>query len=138
MLLPLFTHLRSQPLSRVSSVLRANLDAFDAIADDLAHAYGNARVEDNDTAYTITIALPGFKREEVSVEVENTYLTISASRGGGKVEGTQTKTGQSTSRTITLPSDTDPTKVEAKMEDGMLTLQIAKLAQPAPRKVVVS
>lgn len=41
----------------------------------------NTDIKESDSAYEMTIDLPGFKKEEVSVALENGYLTISASRG---------------------------------------------------------
>ncbi len=123
---------------RDSRSITASLDAFEAILDDLGKAYTHPWeamfvAGETDTSYTYTTALPGFKRDKVSVEVTNERdVHVTATRADASNEQ------RVFDRTITLPVDADPAKVEAKLEDGMLTLQIAKLAQPAPRKVVIS
>ena len=38
-------------------------------------------VKELDNGYEIMVDLPGFKKDEVNVELENGYLTISASKG---------------------------------------------------------
>lgn len=41
----------------------------------------NTDIKESDAGYEMTIDLPGFKKEEVSVALENGYLTINAARG---------------------------------------------------------
>ena len=43
-------------------------------------------VKELDNGYEIMVDLPGFKKDEVNVELENGYLTISASKGLDKDE----------------------------------------------------
>ncbi len=112
----------------------ATLSAFDAILSDLNLGLSrSSHVKETDTTYVATIELPGFKRDQVHVEVEDEgYVTVLA---------THSDEDRSVSRVITLPTDADPTKVEAKLEDGILTVTVAKVAKPtppAPRKVTVS
>lgn len=41
----------------------------------------NTDIRENDSEYDMTIDLPGFKKEDISVALENGYLTISAAKG---------------------------------------------------------
>ncbi|MCR4924267.1 MAG: Hsp20/alpha crystallin family protein [Lachnospiraceae bacterium] len=43
-------------------------------------------VREKDNNYEVSIDLPGFKKEEISAELDNGYLTISASKGLDKEE----------------------------------------------------
>ena len=43
-------------------------------------------VRETDNSYEVDIDLPGFKKDEVSVQLENGYLTISAAKGLDKDE----------------------------------------------------
>jgi HSP20 family molecular chaperone IbpA len=43
-------------------------------------------IKETDTAYELEMDLPGFKKEEVQVALENGYLTISAAKGVDKDE----------------------------------------------------
>lgn len=134
-LITLFPTLRSQPISRVlrdSRPLWTTLDRFDEILADLGDSFHESRFTANeaDTAYTFTVALPGFKKGDVEIEVsEEAYLTVRAGTRGER---------RCVERTITLPTDADTTKVEAKLEDGLLSLVIQKLEAAKPRKVTVN
>ena len=46
----------------------------------------NTDIKESDSEYEMTIDLPGFKKDEVSVALENGYLTISATKGLEKDE----------------------------------------------------
>ncbi len=133
---------------RDSQSLWSTLDTIDTVLGDLSNGYYSP--QETDSSYTLTLAFPGFKKEEVTVEIKedayfaaSSYLSITASRGGAKGVETRTNSGVVTpsnhvSRAITLPSDADPSKIEAKMEDGLLTLTIGKVIAAEPRKVVIS
>ncbi len=41
----------------------------------------NTDIKESDSGYEMTIDLPGFKKDEVKVALENGYLTISAAKG---------------------------------------------------------
>ena len=43
-------------------------------------------VKENETSYKLAIDLPGFKKDEVNVELKDGYLTVSASKGLDKDE----------------------------------------------------
>ena len=43
-------------------------------------------IREHDAGYELDIDLPGFKKDEINVELENGYLTISASKGLDKDE----------------------------------------------------
>lgn len=137
-----------RPLSGVLRGYRdisAVLDDAEAFLTDLTQ-----QADETETAYTYTIALPGFKREHLIVEVleiaESTHLSIRAAKHGATGVWTQSNGGvvnsaNCRSRSITLPTDADSTKVEAKLEDGLLVVTVQKLTKPtppAPRKVTVN
>ena len=46
-------------------------------------------VQESDTSYTVDIDLPGFKKDEVNVELKDGYLTVSAAKGLDKDEKDQ-------------------------------------------------
>ena len=41
-------------------------------------------IREHDTGYELDIDLPGFKKDEIKAELENGYLTISATKGTGQ------------------------------------------------------
>lgn len=91
-------------------------------------------VKEKDGSYEVDIDLPGFKKDEVTVSLENGYLSISAAKGLDKDE-TDQKTGKyirreryagSLSRTFYVGEDVELEDVSARFEDGILHLNILK------------
>ena len=91
-------------------------------------------VKEKDGSYEVDIDLPGFKKEDVSVKLENGYLTITASKGLDKDEENKDKSGYirrerwsgSCSRSFYVGEDVRPEDIKARMEDGILHLTMPK------------
>lgn len=99
-------------------------------------------VKDSGDHYDVAIDLPGFKKDEISVSVENGYLTVSAEKGQEKEEKEE-KNGRyirrercagSVSRSYYVGSAVKPEDVKAKFEDGILALQVAKKEEKEEEK----
>ena len=106
------------------------------------HLYGkNAKnlmktdIREKDNSYELDIDLPGFKKDEINIDLSNGYLTIQASKGLDKDE--QDKDGRyirreryagSMSRSFYV-GDVKPEEVSAKFEDGILRLDLPKAGQ---------
>ena len=82
------------------------------------------------------IDLPGFKKEELSLELKNGYLTVKAAKGLNKDE-TEEAHGKfvrreryagSMSRSFFIGEDIKQEEIHAKFEDGVLKLCIPKPA----------
>ncbi|MGZ3862192.1 MAG: Hsp20/alpha crystallin family protein [Bacteroidia bacterium] len=90
-----------------------------------------ANVSETDKSYKIELAIPGFKKEEVKVNLENEILTIEAENKTEKEEKDEKFTRKefsygSFSRSFQLPKAANSDKIEAKYENGLLKLQIPK------------
>ena len=90
-------------------------------------------VRETEDSYLVDIDLPGFKKDEVNVELKNGYLTVSAAKGLDKDE--QDKKGRyirqeryagSVSRSFYVGEDVKPADVKASFEDGILKLSVPK------------
>jgi HSP20 family protein len=86
--------------------------------------------------------LPGFKKEEIEITSENQTLTISANRAAVERKdpsGYLLNERQFTRflRSFTLPPTVDEHKVEAKMDNGILTVTLSKREETKPRKIAV-
>ena len=95
-------------------------------------------VRETEQTYELDIDLPGFKKDEVNVELKDGYLTISAAKGLDKDEqdkkGTyirQERYAGSCSRSFYVGKEVRPEDVSAKFEDGILTLSVPKAEQKA-------
>ena len=100
--------------------------------------------EDGDHIY-VEAELPGFKKEEVDITLENQTLTISAERKSeNKQQGEKgelllhERRYSRFLRSFTLPPTVDEQSVNAKLNDGVLTVTLNKREETKPRKVTVS
>ncbi|MBO5469941.1 MAG: Hsp20/alpha crystallin family protein [Lachnospiraceae bacterium] len=96
-------------------------------------------VRETDDAYEVDIDLPGFKKDEVTAELKDGYITISASKGLDKDEKDK-KTGKyirkeryagSMSRSFYVGEDVTQDEISAKFENGILQLKVPKKANKA-------
>ena len=90
--------------------------------------------EDQNNFYAL-FELPGVKKEDVKVEVHDRLLTVSAERREKKDETEQSFT---VSRSVTVPEGIKGDAINAKLEDGVLTITLPKQAPRQPRSIEVS
>ena len=93
-------------------------------------------VRETENSYELDVDLPGFKKDEVNVDLKDGYLTISAAKGLDKDEKTkegkyirQERCAGACSRTFYVGEDVEPEDVTAKFENGILQLSIPKEAK---------
>ncbi len=94
------------------------------------------------TAYVVEASLPGAKPEDISVSAEGNTLTISYTTKGEQKEEKPNYVHRERyegemSRTITLPTQIQPEKVEATYEHGVLKLLVPKSATARPSQIQV-
>ena len=96
-------------------------------------------IQDKGDSYLLEADLPGFKKDEIHAQMENGYLTISASKGVDKDE--KDKKGQyirrertfgQCARSFYVGEGVTEADVKAKYENGILELSIPK---KEPQKV---
>jgi len=85
--------------------------------------------EENDF-YSLSVDLPGLKKEDISLELIESKLTISGKRKRAGEEF-------SFQRKFVLPELVDTEKIEAQYQDGVLQLKLAKQAASQPRKIEI-
>ena len=90
-------------------------------------------IREHDTGYELDVDLPGFKKDEINVELENGYLTISAAKGLDKDE--QDKKGKyirreryagAMQRSFYVGDEVTQEDIKARFEDGILRVSIPK------------
>ena len=95
-------------------------------------------IRETDTSYELDIDLPGFKKDEVSIDLKDGYLTISAAKGLDK--DAEDKKGKyirqeryagACSRSFFVGEAVKPEEVSAKYEDGILKLSVPKAGEKA-------
>ncbi|HJB96245.1 MAG TPA: Hsp20/alpha crystallin family protein [Candidatus Mediterraneibacter intestinigallinarum] len=90
-------------------------------------------IREHDGGYELDVDLPGFKKDEINVELENGYLTISAAKGLDKDE--QDKKGKyirreryagAMQRSFYVGDEVTQEDIKARFEDGILRVSIPK------------
>jgi HSP20 family protein len=103
----------------------------------------SVNIKENETAFELELAIPGFKKEDFNVEIDDSVLTISS-----EVELENETKGDnytrrefsisSFKRSFTLPETIDEAKINANYEDGILRLSLPKKeeALPKPKRMI--
>jgi len=97
-------------------------------------------ISEDDGNYVVTAELPGTKREDVTVELEDDMLTIRGEKRNEREEKKEKRrfverSYGTFSRSFTLPSNADAERVSASFKDGVLTVTIGKRPEAKPRVV---
>ncbi len=93
-------------------------------------------IRETENTYELDVDLPGFKKDEVNVELKDGYMTISAAKGLDKDESDkkgkfirQERYAGACSRSFYVGEHLEPSEVSAKFEDGILRISLPKAVQ---------
>ena len=104
-------------------------------------------LKEQDDGYELTVDLPGFKKDQIQLHLENGYLTIQAAKGleeehkddKGRIVHQERYTG-SMARSFYVGESLTEEDVKARFEDGVLTLTFPKEEQrklPERRQILI-
>ena len=97
-------------------------------------------IRDVDGNYELEIDLPGFKKDEVTAELNDGYLTVSAAKGLDQDEQ-EKETGKyirreryagACQRSYYVGEDITENDIHAKFENGVLTIEVPKKEETKP------
>jgi HSP20 family protein len=129
-----FESISLQPFTHMQRLWSPGVTGFAPMAVDVA---------EGDKAYTITAELPGVNEKDVDVSVDEDMLVIKGEKHQEKEEKSKNRYVSERSygafqRMFSLPRGTDATKIEARFQNGVLTVSVPKTAQKQEaRKVEV-
>ena len=93
-------------------------------------------VRETEGTYELDVDLPGFKKDEISLDLKDGYLSISAAKGLDKDEKDkrgkyirQERYAGTCSRSFYVGDGVEPADVSAKFEDGILRVSLPKREQ---------
>ena len=130
----------------MTTLVRRKNNMFDSLFNDvfddffneraIARPYMNnvqrgAQVYNNDDDWQVVFAVPGVKKDAVNIKIDDHVLTVSYEN---KAEDNRFNFVSSFSRSWNVDRDVDISKIDAKHEDGILTITIPK---PEAKKRVV-
>jgi HSP20 family protein len=96
-------------------------------------------VIERDDKYLLRGDVPGFKPDEVKIEVQDDVLTVRAEHEETEEEKKdhylrRERRSGSASRSITLPKGVTPDQVEATCRDGIVEISVPKPTRPSLRR----
>ena len=90
---------------------------------DWAFEYDVRRTE---AGYEVEVPVPGYKPQDIDVTLQDGVIAVS-----GKAER------RKFSRSFTVPEDVDPDAIEARVNDGLLVLTLARRPEAQPKRIAV-
>ena len=137
------------------NLIRKQPPFFPSLIDDFINTDWNLKVpsfsgtvpavniKELDSQFEIELAVPGMKKDDFEIEVEDGVLSISSTQEEEQVneKGKFTRREFSYSsfrRSFTLPDSVNPTKIDASYKEGVLLVLLPKHkeAQPQPKKLI--
>ena len=92
--------------------------------------------------FTVSAELPGLKKDDIKLTLQNNVLTIS----GSKKRTTESRDDRyhrversfgSLCRTINFPTSVDASKINADFKDGVLTIELPKVEEAKPKEIAI-
>lgn len=120
-----------------------NCDCGDAQETSRAadHVSPEVSVHESQDGYVLEAEMPGVNKDGLEITVEGNQLTLVGRRGAteSKVELLHRESRRGDyRRVLELGPDIDPGKIEAKLDQGVLTLRLPKSDRAKLRKIAVS
>ena len=143
------------PMTRYSSILDRSLDRlFDESFDrffvpGMAQQEAAARspaldVAESERAYTVTMDLPGVAKDEVKIAIDGRRVNVEARTDKSEERKDadrivyRERSASSFARSFTLPGEVDQSQSSARLENGVLTLDLAKRRAAKAQRLTVS
>ena len=100
-------------------------------------------VAESDAAYTVTLDVPGLTREQLKVSIEGKQLRVESEPAAAVAqEGVRSlyreRSVRPFARSVELPAEVDESASQAKLENGVLTLTLAKKVPTGRRQISVN
>jgi len=116
----------NNPLTQYNSFTYGDL--FSDLFENFSHSINTKfyNVGETDKGYSLELELPGFKKEEISVEINKEILSITAKSKRKEIN-----------KSFSLWDGVDAENIEAVLEDGILKINLDKKEQPAPKKITL-
>jgi HSP20 family molecular chaperone IbpA len=116
----------------------------ETLSDGLLSSISSPRVDVVETKdhYELVAELPGFNKDEVTIQVKDGVLELNAKQPEAKADAEaqwllRERRKAAFQRTFRLPRDVDGEAIEAAFQDGLLVLTLPKREETKPRTVAI-
>ena len=118
-------------------------DSFLTPSDRIFNRLPAVDVRETDKSYLLEADLPGFDENDIEIHLDNNTLTIESKKTEEKKEEktnymVQERRLSSFSRSFSLPENADRESISAKFKNGVLSVEIGKLAEAQKRAIEIS
>jgi HSP20 family protein len=140
------TLIKFEPLREIETLhdrIQKYFDDFPAFGFNLSDSFSpKIDISEEKDKINVTAEIPGVKKDNIKITLQDNILMIE----GEKKKETEEKEKNfyrserifgSFKRSFTLPVDVDSEKVDAKFEDGMLSISLKKLEQKTKSEKVI-
>lgn len=110
-----------------------NMDRAAACDPNMSAGMMSTDVRETDKGYTVDIDMPGFKKDDISLDLQNGYLTVSAHRNSSHEDKDDNgrwlrreRYAGSCSRSFYVGEDVKDSDIHASYKDGTLCLEMPK------------
>ncbi len=122
------------------------LNLFDHIMNDNFYKNHNssgskpaANIIENENNFELSLAVPGFEKDDIKIDLEDNLLTISSEKEVEKenVNFSRKEFGyHSFSRSFTLPKTVEVENIKADYKNGLLNISIPKMEETKLKKAI--
>ncbi len=100
---------------------------YSPLSLDATAAQGGLDISRTENGYVVEIPVPGYKPEQIDITYKDGVLSVS-----GKSER------RTFARSLVLPDEIDADRVQARVENGLLTLTLNRRPEAEPKRIQIS
>lgn len=134
------------PFSEMEAVLNRYRPQISKAANETisqADWYPNVDVSESDDGFHLHVELAGVKKEDIQINVHENVLTLSGHRTNHHEQSKQKvhrieRSYGAFVRNFTLPDNAAVDQVNARVEDGILNIDIPKSKEEKPKRIEIS
>jgi HSP20 family protein len=92
-------------------------------------------VYETDDERVIRLEMPGVRKKDIDIELDNAVLAVEAKRTEKTADGERTL---ELSRSVSVGDDVDPEGIKAHLENGILTIKLPKREHAKPKQITIN
>ena len=126
--------LNTRIFSELNRFVNEALDPGAAAANDVANEGGTGveSISNDSNGWKLRLELPGYRKDEVKLSVDEGFLNVVA-----ETEDEERSFLGTEKRRIRISDDIDADNIQARLEDGILYLEIPRKVKAEPKLIVV-
>lgn len=143
--MPTFGSMRPfEELSRMRRQMDRMMDSFmePQLQGMRSGVFPAVNLTEDDNHFYLRAELPGVKAEDLDIQATGRNITVVGERKLDSEDATakyhrREREGGRFSRALAMPKEIDADRVEARMQNGILTLKVPKAESAKPRRITI-